>query len=178
MATAPTCIIAYTREDGSLAEVRAAAAQTARTSNARLILYDIDAAPGGLGQVTNSLDGVPMPTNWSGQGDAENFETPGRLNPDELERAGRRAIAEQVRDARSRGIEAYGWLPSTRSGGGLAQYAEEQGADLIMVPSEMERPGLVKRIRGETAAKVLERAEAAVAVVHRDGRVEYPEHKA
>jgi nucleotide-binding universal stress UspA family protein len=173
MAISPTCIIVYTREDGSLAEVRAAASELARSAHAKLILYDIDAAPGGLGQLTNPLEGVPLPTNWSGDGDKENFATPGQLGPDELERAGRRSIATQVREARSMGIDAYGWLPSTKSGGGLAEYAEEQSADLIMVPSDLGRPNLMKRMRGETTAKVIDRAEAAVAVVHRDGRVEY-----
>lgn len=174
MPATPTCIIVYTREDGTLAEVREAASALASAAKAKLILYDIDAAPGGLGQLTNPLEGVPMPTTWSGGGDKENFEQPGQLGPDELERAGRHAIAGQVREARARGIETYAWLPSTKSGTGLAEYAEEQGADLIMVPSDLGRPNLMKRIRGETTAKVIDRAEAAVAVVHRDGRVEYP----
>lgn len=175
MASSPTCIIVYTREDGSLGHLRSAAQDLAKGSQAKLILYDIDAAPGGLGQLTNPLEGVPLPTAWSGEGDTENFQSPGQLGPDELERAGRHEIADQVRQARAHGIDAYGWLPSGKGGGTLADYARDQGADLIMVPSEMERPSLVKRMRGETAAKVIDKAETAVAVVHRDGRIEYPD---
>lgn len=175
MATSPTCIIAYTREDGGIPEVRRAAMDIARTANARLILYDIDAAPRTLAGVPNPLDGVPQPTEWSGDGDDNVGETPFQLGPDELERMGRHALADQVRQARGAGVNAFGWLPSKRNADELATYSGETGADLIVVPSELDHGGLMARLRGETLEKVVDKSEAAVAVVYEDGRIDYPQ---
>jgi nucleotide-binding universal stress UspA family protein len=174
MTTAPTCIIAYTSEDGRFDSVLRAAMDTARAAEAKLILYDIDSAPGGLGQLMKPLDGVPLPTEWSADGTSEEF--PDRLSPDDLERAGRKVIAQQVRGARSAGIEAFGWLPSKKGADTLAEYARQQGADLIMLPSELNDPSLFQKLRKETTAKAIQESHVPVAVVDEAGHVDYPRH--
>src|SRR5688572_14106213 len=127
MGTAPGVIIAYTSEDGRFDSVVGAAEQIAREAAARLILYDADAA---------SRFSEPLPSNWSGQDSREIFDTDA-LSPEELEMAGRHAIAEQVRHARSQGIEAFGWLPRHKDAEHIAAYADREHADLIMLPSAL-----------------------------------------
>jgi nucleotide-binding universal stress UspA family protein len=160
MTTSPTCIIAYTSEDDRLAAVRDAAIRTAKTSNARLVLYDIDAA---------SPFAKPLPTEWSA--DSARDQVPTMLAVDDLERAGRMVIAEQVQAARSQGIDAYGWLPGEKGGDALADYAGQIQADLIMLPEELEDPGIIDRLRHATLEDVEENTTRPIALVLDDGEV-------
>lgn len=178
MATSPTCIIAYASEDGRYTRVTRAAMDIARAANASLIFYDIDAAAGPMDQVLHPLSGVAKPTAWDGEG-AEDVAIPDehRMTPEELERSGRGELATQVLSARSHGIKAFGWLPDKKGIDGLADYAHEQGADLIVLPSDLRHAGLGSRLRGEEAAveKAVKKTAAAIALVGDDGTVEYPE---
>ncbi len=149
---------------------------TASTAGAKLILYDIDTAPGGLGGITNPYPGVPTPTIWSAEGSEETF--PDRLSPDDLERAGQQRLARQVRSARDAGIEAFGWLPSKKGADALAEYAEQQGADLIMLPQSLDDPSLIERLRKETAKEAIKQTNVPIALVDEEGNVEYPQHDA
>ena len=164
MATSPTCIIAYTSEDNSFPEVRTAAIETARASNARLILYDIDAA---------TPFAKPLPTAWSAEGGED--QVPNRLTVTDLERAGRPELMKQLQTALSMGIDAYAWLPGDVGGDALAEYADQQGADLIMMPEEMQDPGLIDRLRNKSVESAMEETHRPVAVVHADGEVEMME---
>ncbi|MCK9517719.1 MAG: universal stress protein [Dehalococcoidia bacterium] len=163
MTTSPTCIIAYTSEDGRYDNVLDAALETARQAEARLILYDIDAA---------QMFAAPLPTEWSGDTEREDWSA--LLTEDDLERAGRHPIAQQVRRARSAGVEAFGWLPDKKGADALAEYADKQQADLIMLPADMEEPGLFDRLRKATVKDAVEETQRPVAVVHEDGEVTYP----
>ncbi len=162
MATSPTCIIAYTAEDDRFRAVRETAIQAARESGAKLILYDFDAA---------SAFSSPLPSNWSAEGAGELF--PDLLAPEDLERAGRHRIAAQVLEARNAGVDAYGWLPDKKSGEALADYADKQAADLIMLPAELQEPGLFDRWRGASVEEAVEETHRPIAVVAEDGSVEY-----
>jgi hypothetical protein len=53
----------------------------------------------------------------------------------DLEAAGRRPIADQVREAQAAGVEAFGWLPESASADALRDYAARQRADLVLVPA-------------------------------------------
>ena len=155
MTTSPTCIIAYIGEGERHAAVEQAAIEAAEAAQARLILYDADSA---------SLFGEPLPSNWSGEGADEVFSN--RLSPEELEAAGRHEMAERVQRARSRGIDAHGWLPKSRGAEAFEAYAAEQDADLLVVPSDLDAPGLIDRLRGTPSTKkVAEKAERPVVVV-------------
>jgi nucleotide-binding universal stress UspA family protein len=156
----PNCIIAYTSEDDRFAEVRQAAMEQAYREGSRLILYDIDAA---------TPFAKPLPTFWSAE-DAEH-DVPSRLTVADLEAAGRESIARQVQEAIEMGIDAFGWLPGEGGGDALAQYADEQRADMIMIPEELEHGGLISRLRGRTAEAIKEEAHSPVVVVHTDGHL-------
>jgi hypothetical protein len=166
MTTTPTCIIAYTSEDNSFPEVRKAAIETARSANARLILYDIDAA---------TPFAKPLPTDVSAEGAKE--QVPNRLTVADLERAGRPEVMKQLQTALSMGIDAYAWLPGEVGGDALAEYADQQNADLIMLPEEMDDPSLFDRIRNKTVDSAVEETHRPIAIVRASGEVEMMEHE-
>ncbi|MGE5596543.1 MAG: universal stress protein [Hyphomicrobiales bacterium] len=162
MTTSPTCIIAVTSEDGRFDALVQKAKETAARSEARLILYDLDAA---------DMFASPLPTEWSGERDRDRFGD--KLDVQHLEAAGREPIAAQVREARAEGIEAFGWLPSKKGADALAEYAEQQNADLIMVPASEEDPGFLDKLRGATVGKLEKETNLPIAVVDEQGAVEY-----
>ena len=123
MATTLKTIIAVTTEDDSHRSVIDRAAGLASESKATLILYDLDADMGPLES--------PLPTAWSGDGEEDQFGD--RLAPNDLEAAGRSALADQVRVVRAAGVEAFGWLPEKGDAESLVQYATNQAADLVLV---------------------------------------------
>lgn len=145
----PRTIVAVTGDHGRYTAIRARAASMAAGDGARVLLYDLEAA---------SAFASPVPTNWSSGGAEEAF--PDRLTPEDAERAGRANLAEQVRSLRQLGVDAWGWLPRESGGEALAAYAAAQGAEVILVPPELEHPGLMDRIQG----KKLDMTEAAAGV--------------
>jgi hypothetical protein len=162
MATDPArTIVAVTGEDDRYGAVRSRATALAEGGQGTVILYDIDAG---------GLFASPVPTEWSGEGQEQLVEEEAgprdRLGPDELDTAGRSAIAEQVRALRALGVDAWGWLPTTRDAADLAAYAERQGAGLVLVPADLEEPGPIDRLVGrEGAAAAGERSPVAFEVV-------------
>lgn len=124
-------IVAVTTEDDRYATVREEAVARALEEHATLILYDLDAGSSPLES--------PVPTEWSAEGTDEAVSD--RLGPDELEAAGRAEIARQVRDARSAGVDAWGWLPEDDDRETLVSYASSHGTPLVMLPDE--EPDLV-----------------------------------
>jgi hypothetical protein len=117
-------VIAVTGEDDRFEPVRRAAIDRAHSEHATLILYDLDASESPLES--------PLPTEWSAEGTDE--EVGDRLGPEELEAAGRAAIAGQVREARGAGLDAWGWLPNDADREGLMAYAARQPGAHVMVP--------------------------------------------
>jgi hypothetical protein len=75
-----------------------------------------------------------LPTNWSADGTEDDVGD--RLGPEELEAAGREAIARQVEAARGKGVDAWGWLPSDKGREALVEYAARQPAALVIVPDD------------------------------------------
>jgi hypothetical protein len=140
-------IVAVTGEDDRYAPVRSRATALAAGGHGTVILYDLDAG---------GLFASPVPTEWSGEGQEELVEQEAgprdRLDPDELDTAGRSEIADQVRSMRAAGVDAWGWLPTTKDAGDLAAYAERQRATLVLVPPQLEEPGLLDRLAGRTGA--------------------------
>jgi len=117
-------IVAVTTEDDGLREVRRAAVERALREHATLILYDLTAGE-------NPLES-PLPTAWSAEGTEDDVGN--RLAPEELEAAGRAAIARQVQDARDRGVDAWGWLPESDDRATLLDYASALPSPLVLVP--------------------------------------------
>jgi hypothetical protein len=149
-------IVAVTGEDDRYRSLRTRATALAQGNPTTVILYDLDVG----GRFAS-----PVPTGWSGEGERElTDEEAGpadRLGPDELETAGRAAIAEQVRALRALGVDAWAWLPTSHDARDLAAYAERQGATLVLVPRDLEQPGLLDRVSGQAGAAQAD-AESAV----------------
>ena len=145
--TKPTCIVAYLGEDAHSKPVADVATAQAKASGAELILYDADAA---------SRLAPPLPTWWSGDGDGEAFKN--RLSPEKLDAVGREDLATLVREARGHGVKAHGWLPTARGAKDLAAYASEVGADLLILPADLEDIGFFARMKGENTPGEVEAA--------------------
>ena len=119
-------VIAVTGEDDRFEPIRKAAIERALAEHASLILYDIDA-------VGSPLES-PVPTGWSAEGTEEDVGD--RLGPEELEAAGRSAIARQVEAARAKGLDAWGWLPSDKGRDALAEYASREPSARVFGPKD------------------------------------------
>ena len=117
-------VVAVTSEDDRLRKVRKEGIERALREHATLILYDLTAGEDPLES--------PLPTEWSAEGTDEDIGE--RLVPEELEAAGRAAIARQVQDARDRGLDAWGWLPGADDEKTLLAYAADQPDPLVLVP--------------------------------------------
>jgi hypothetical protein len=151
----PTCIIAYVGDGERYKPVEDVATATAKRSAAQLILYDADAA---------SRWTSPVPNWWSGEGSADLLGN--RLTPEQLESLGRKDFAAVVRLARVEGVDAYAWLPSARGAKDLATYAAKVGADLLILPADLEDIGLFDRLKGEnTPGEVEKQAHITVMTV-------------
>ena len=75
-----------------------------------------------------------------------------RLGPEELEAAGRAAIAGLVREARGAGLDAWGWLPNDADREGLMAYAARQPGAHVMVPRGDEHLSLEDLPEAEVVA--------------------------
>jgi nucleotide-binding universal stress UspA family protein len=159
-------LVAFVSEDDELDHVRDAAVQAARRNHARVILYDRDAA---------SAFSDPMPNQWGSEAEGDQFGDP--LSPQELVKLGREPIASKVAAAREDGVDAWGWLASDHGTDAMVEYARDHGADLLLLPAELDEPGLADRLKGDTVAKAVEEAAEtgpglAVLLVAADGTTE------
>jgi hypothetical protein len=86
-------------------------------------------------------------------------------------------LASKVAAAREAGVVAWGWLASDHGTDALVAYARGHGADLVLLPADLEDPGLAERLKGETVDKAVEEATEsasglAVVLVAPDGSTE------
>jgi nucleotide-binding universal stress UspA family protein len=158
-------LVAYVSEDAELDHVREAALEIGRRG-AKVILYDRDSA---------SAFSDPMPNQWASQAEGAQFGDP--LSDQELVKLGREPFARKVAAAREAGVDAWGWLASDHGTDALVTYARDHGADLILLPADLEEPGLTERLKGETVEAAVEEAEEApsglaVVLVTPDGTTE------
>jgi len=157
-AAAPV-VVALTTDDDRFARSRQIAIELAHHADARLVLYDWDAA--------TVLD-HPLPTARSADG--PDHEAGSELDQDALEAAGRDAIAKQVAEARRHGVEAAAWLPSEPGADALATFAAEHGATAVVLPEDLAAKGRLERLREgakDPVATVRQRSRARIVVVPR-----------
>jgi hypothetical protein len=148
-------LVAYVSEDDELDHVRDAALELGASSGARVILYDRDSA---------SAFADPMPNQWGSQAEGAQFGDP--LSDQDLVKLGREPFARKVAAARQAGVDAWGWLAS-----------DHGTADLVLLPADLEDPGLAERLKGETVDKAVEEVSEsapglAVVLVAPDGSTE------
>ena len=159
-------LVAYVSEDEELHHVRDAATEIGRRSGAKVILYDRDSA---------SAFSDPMPNQWASQAEGAQFGDP--LSDQELVKLGREPFAAKVAAAREAAVDAWGWLASDHGTDAVVAYARDHGADLILLPADLEEPGLAERLKGETDDNAVEEANEsaaglAVVLVAPDGATE------
>ena len=138
----PPTVVASAAETNRRAGVWSSAVRLAAAREARLILYDTDAA---------SLWTDPFPEFDSGR-----YQHP--LSPAELRELGRADLAIQVDNARVRGVDAYGWLPTTPGPEALIAYAKAEGADTVVLSRQLESPSRGQRLALLTADNAREMA--------------------
>jgi hypothetical protein len=158
-------VVAYISEDEELDHVLDAALEAGR-DGAKVILYDRDSA---------SAFADPMPNQWGSQAEGAQFDDP--LSDQQLVKLGREPLARKVTAARQAGVDAWGWLASDHGTDAVVEYARGHGADLVLLPADLEHPGLGERLKGETVAKAVEEATDApsgptVLLVAPDGSTE------
>jgi nucleotide-binding universal stress UspA family protein len=141
-------LVAYISEDEELDHVRDAALEIARRGGAKVILYDRDSA---------SAFADPMPNQWGSQAEGAQFNDP--LSDQELVKLGREPFARKVAAARQAGADAWAWLASDHGTDAVVQYARDHGADLVLLPADLEDPGLGERLKGETVDAAVDQAE-------------------
>src|SRR6266545_4807889 len=88
-----------------------------------------------------------------------------------LETLGHHDLAEQVRQARGAGVDAWGRLASDHGAAPFLEFAEDQGADLILVSAELEDAGIMDRLRRETLEDTRAETSVPVVPVDRTGRL-------
>ena len=145
-------LVAYVSEDEELDHVRDAAVEIAGRHGARVILYDRDSA---------SALADPMPNQWASQAEGVQFNDP--LSDQELVKLGREPFARKVAGARADGVDAWGWLASDHGTDAMVGYARDHGADLLLLPADLQDPGLAERLKGETVEAAVEEVREAAA---------------
>jgi hypothetical protein len=156
-------IVAVTDDEGRHPTARNLAVESARSSGARVLLYDLEAA---------SPLASPRPTEWSSEGEPELYPDP--LGVPELERLGHSQLAQQVADAAADGVEAAAWLPDRLGMNALLDYARRHRADVVLIPDELVGDDLLDRLLGKSVADAAEAERAAsvpVLLVAADGSV-------
>jgi hypothetical protein len=146
--TSARTLVAWVGEDDELAHVRDAALELARANGAQVILYDRDAA---------SAFADPLPNQWASAGERQQYGDP--LSDDDLVKLGREPLARKVVAARREGVDAWGWLPEHHGTDKMVDYARGQGADLVLLPEDLQEPGLADRLKRETVGKAVDEVE-------------------
>ena len=91
------------------------------------------------------------------------------LGEPELRRLGRSPVARQMEVIKARGAGSQAILPTSHGFKHLAEWAEREDADLILIPASLVNPGLFERLRGYSLKTLLEHTTRPVLVVYPDG---------
>ena len=148
-------VLAVTKLDDSsdYAAVRTCASEMAGAVGGEVVLFEISAA---------SYLVSPYPEENRRQW----IRT---LGAPELRRLGRSPVARQMEVIRARGAKAQAILPTSHGFKHLAEWAEREDADLILIPVSLVNPGLFERLRGYSLKTLLEHTTRPVLVVYPDG---------
>jgi hypothetical protein len=158
-------IVAWVAEGGELDHVYEAALDLGKREGAMVVLYDYETA--------SAVSDV-LPNFWGSQGERRQYGDP--LSEEELIKLGLEALARKVADARGRGVDAWGWPASDHGTEELVEYARRHHADVLLLPADMDEPGLLDRLKGETVDEAVEQAEerdadVAILLVNDDGAI-------
>jgi hypothetical protein len=139
-------IVALVDEQGDLGYVlNAAIEMAADTPGTRLILFD--------------ASGASSPPGHQGQAGASLY------SPEDLEQSGRTTIAQQVRDARAKGIDAWASLLPVPGLEPMMEFARSCDADVVLLPENLGDPIILERLRGDTPVDAEVSATTSILVV-------------
>ena len=86
--------------------------------------------------------------------------------------AGRAYLARQLDDLDSNGVQGGAILPTGHGFKQLAEWAEQEKANLIVIPESAARPGLIDRIKGYTLKILQNHTDIPVVLGSADGTVQ------
>ena len=135
------------------AVVRSCAAGLAAADGGEVVLFEITAAPYLVS---------PYP-------EENRRQWVRALGEPDLRRLGWSQMARQMEVIKSRGAGAQTILPTSGGFRHLAEWAEREDADLILIPVSLVNPGLFERLRGYSLKTLLEHTKRPVLVVYPDG---------
>ena len=133
--------------------LRSQAAELASANAAELILFELSAA---------SYLASPYP-------EEDRSKWIRILNERDLMLFGRSLIAKQLNQLENSGITAGAILPTTHGFRHLAEWAEKENIDVIIIPFSLVDPGLLERLRRYSLRQLLENTSRQVVVVDEDG---------
>lgn len=148
-------VLAVTSLDDSpeYAAVRSTAARMASGDGGEVVLFEISAA---------SYLVSPYPEENRRQW----IRT---LGAADLRRLGRSPVARQLEAVRRLGPGAEAILPTAHGFRHLAEWAERENTDMILIPVSLVNPGLFDRLRGYSLKTLLEHTNRPVLVIYPDG---------
>ena len=91
------------------------------------------------------------------------------LREPELRRLGRSPLAAQLCAIRSKGADAEAILPTKHGFKHMADWAQREDIDMIILPASLVSPGLFDRLRGYSLRALLDHTPLPVMVVEPDG---------
>jgi hypothetical protein len=104
--------------------------------------------------VDRSAEGLSSPYHDM-RGDDADRPSPDRLFDAAIaRREGRGAMVTYLEAAAAAGVVAGGWFPTASGAEGLAQAGRRFGGAIVVVPSDVKRPGLAERLRGMAADRL------------------------
>jgi hypothetical protein len=144
-------------QKSELAALRESAAEFAAKKSASVLLYDLSAAS----YLVSPYPSEVYERDWDRA-----------LGKQELNMAGRAYLAGQLDELESSGVQAGAILPTGHGFKQLAEWAEQEKADLIIIPEFTARPGLIDRIKGYTLKILQNHTDIPIVLESTDGTVQ------
>jgi hypothetical protein len=150
-------IITDDNQNNQVGSMRENAADFAVKNNAYLMLYDISAAS----YLVNPYPSTEAEKEWTKV-----------LYTQDLGIMGRQYLVDQLSYLSKKDLCAGAILATEHGFRPLANWAEKEAADVIMIPQSMVNPGLIDRIKGYTLKKLIESTTIPI-IVYEDTNVSW-----
>jgi hypothetical protein len=147
--------ITHSKQSSELLALQSSAVAIALSQGADMLLYEMSAA---------SYLISPYP-----EGDKGRWLRP--LDAQELTRFGRGEVTSQLNEIKSKGVQVKAILPVTHGFKHLAEWAEKEEVDLIILPSSLVNSNLLNRLRGYNLTSLLEHSKKRIIVLEPDGDI-------
>jgi hypothetical protein len=149
-----TLVLTDREANSGYGDLRSAAGELARIKSSQVVLYDLSAA-----------STLALVSAYPEENREQWFRT---LNKVELKYFGRGFLADQIEELEAMGLEAGAVLPERPGFAHLAEWVSREKIDLIMIPQEMVRPGLLSRLKGFSLSTLLENTDIPAIVYESD----------